>query len=135
VPRQRLLDHAVGVASIDEEQAAFHLQVTRLRDAMRGRRPADLPGLFAYLEHLARNHFAEEERLMALGGYPDLDAHRREHAEFAVTLAELRGRFGSGGPTLTLTVELATWLGSWLRGHVREQDRALGRFLSGPPRA
>lgn len=72
-----------------------------------------------------RRHFADEEKLMARIGYPDLAAHRLQHCQFVDTLTQY------AGPSRTETSpwEFAQLLRGWLRTHIRVVDRRYAEFI------
>ncbi|MDR3419331.1 MAG: bacteriohemerythrin [Nevskia sp.] len=68
----------------------------------------------------ARDHFREEEALMAACNYPDLASHRRAHqqllARITILLLELRnGVFG-------VEESIRQFLGHSLTAHIKDQD-------------
>ena len=78
-----------------------------------------------------RFHFDNEERFMVAVNYPDLDNHRRVHADFIVTLAEIKQRFCSGADVYN---EVRLIYTSLAHGHIPEDDAKLHEFvLSGKP--
>jgi hemerythrin len=88
----------------DEELDAHHQQLIRyiqVLDDPENRRRADqtflqmvLDGLVSY----ASFHFEAEERKMRESGYPNLEAHRAEHADFAKDAMVFRSTVGQVSP-------------------------------------
>jgi hemerythrin-like metal-binding protein len=73
-------------------------------------------------------HFQHEERLMEQHGYPDLPAHRAEHAELIESgRALLQGLRQSGASLSSQQIES---LEHWLTGHIYGTDMAMGRYLA-----
>jgi len=72
-------------------------------------------------------HFKHEERLMLKYGYPDLAAHRTEHAALIDTAKELQQQLlhGASPPS----GEDIAFLEHWLTGHIYGADMALGSYL------
>jgi hemerythrin-like metal-binding protein len=72
-------------------------------------------------------HFAAEERLMEKGGYPDIVAHKRQHADLTKKVLDFQKDFVSG--RLGLGVEVMQCLGAWLQGHIRGTDKKYVPYL------
>jgi hemerythrin len=79
------------------------------------------------LGEYTRIHFAVEESLMRLLGYPDLERHKEEHAELMTRLQELRQRFESGSSALD--GDLMSLLKVWLTRHIMESDQQYAQFF------
>lgn len=73
-------------------------------------------------------HFAAEEKKMVDAAYPGLEAHRREHADFAKDAEIFRRTFLEGSPRLEKA--LLGYLKDWLVSHILTSDRYLGEWLS-----
>jgi hemerythrin len=80
-------------------------------------------GLVAY----AGFHFEAEERKMAEAGYPGLEGHRREHADFARDAALFQDTFGRGSPRFERIV--LSYLKDWLQSHILTSDKQMGLWL------
>jgi len=122
-------DLAIGIGEIDTQHQELYRAVSALREAMREHRLERVVQTVAFLEGYAVHHFAAEERRMEAAGYPGLIHHRSIHREFAKDFLRRKGNLASVGPTPSLVVEMSSWLGEWLRDHVRGLDAEMGRFL------
>ncbi|BDG10216.1 bacteriohemerythrin [Anaeromyxobacter paludicola] len=109
-------------STIDAQHRALFDQLHRVMDA-RQRGPADAALELAEFQRQVRAHFADEERMLAWRGYPDLPEHRAEHAAF---LAELETMDGD------LSAASAAFLRGWLVNHTTGSDR---RYLEWTARA
>jgi hemerythrin-like metal-binding protein len=59
------------------------------------------------LEHLGTyviEHFGTEEELLSRHGYPDLEAHKKEHASFMTLFSKIRGEHDDRGPDSYLAI-------------------------------
>lgn len=75
------------------------------------------------------SHFRSEEWIMGMAGYPNLDAHRKQHR---FLLAELDTFAGTAWqPEVESNVHAARFLHEWFECHVRVWDLALVRYLNG----
>lgn len=124
---------AVGVPAIDRQHVELFDRLDRLLEAARaGRSAAEVGRLLGFLEDYVVTHFGAEEGLMEARGYPELAAHRAEHARFADDLAALLREFLDDGATTLLVVHVNARVTAWLREHIYRADQALGRFLADP---
>jgi hemerythrin len=121
-----------GVDSIDRQHRELFARVRALQDSTRTRTShAEVLRLLDYLDRYAREHFADEEGLMAGAGYPKLDGHREEHRHFLKELAALRGELDRDGATALLVIHTGNRITEWLREHVYRTDLALAAWLRG----
>ena len=79
------------------------------------------------LVRYAQEHFKTEETLMAQGGYPDLEAHKREHAEFEERLAEFLSSASLGHLD---KAGLQRLLNDWLADHILRSDQLYRPYLT-----
>ena len=75
----------------------------------------------------AREHFADEEELMQRYGYPNLDAHKKEHNYFIDTTAHLAVEFMNNRNTTG--GEIAEFLTIWLTNHILKTDMKYKELL------
>lgn len=112
-----------GVVAIDQQHRQLFEILNRLHDKSLNPHAdrTDLQASLDRLEQYARFHFAEEERLMETGNYPDLDAHRQSHARFRDKLAELRQLAEEGDLREAFAASLSFLLDFLVR-HVQQED-------------
>lgn len=79
-------------------------------------------GLLLYV----RQHFAVEERLFKRYGYPQTEAHLKEHEHFTVAVEEWKSRHQAGE---ALSLEILGFLKHWLLYHILRSDKAYAPFL------
>jgi hemerythrin len=120
---------SVGIDEIDAQHRTLIDLVNELNNAIEERHGnAAVGDVLLRLEEYTRIHFAVEEGLMRVLGYPDLAAHKREHARLTEQLAELRGRFDAGRTALGF--ELMHFLKRWLTSHIMESDQDYARHFA-----
>lgn len=121
---------AIGVPAVDDQHRELFRQVNLVLAALGDERGAEVGRALEFLGRYAIEHFAAEERLMRECGYPELEPHRREHVEFVQSFQEVCRSYLAEGARPPVVVRLNVWLCSWLRRHVGQTDRALGRYLA-----
>jgi len=119
---------ATGVGEIDAQHRELLQQVDNLLGALETD-PAAVGRLLDFLGDYAASHFDMEDRLMVDRGYPAAEAHREAHAAFLRAFGRVRYDFSLDGLTPGLAELVSGWLVEWLKGHILELDRALGRWL------
>jgi hemerythrin-like metal-binding protein len=120
-------DHRALVALLGEIARRFTPQPDEAADA------GGHEALMAALEDLGdrtREHFRNEEELMRSIGYPDLAAHRSEHALLVAEYVEMVRELRQQGVT-RLEEETIAALRSWLVAHILGADRDLAEFYCG----
>lgn len=111
---------------IDDSQIDFqHRQlidsIGDLEDALTANDARRIGEALPFLRMYAQVHFADEERALALIKWPHLTEHCALHATFRARLNELESTVGRNDQAAGLS--LLTFLGSWLRDHIRGADR------------
>lgn len=121
----------IGVAAIDRQHRDLFERIDALINACQaGRCQDEVAGLLEFLQGYVQVHFAEEEELMRLRGYPERSGHGREHARFSENLQDLVKGFAEQGFTSPLLNDLNATLVDWLYEHVCGRDRSLGQWLA-----
>lgn len=81
------------------------------------------------LTNFVNIHFAVEEALMRLHGYPDLDAHIAAHKAFSADLNEIKHH----SIREDVSAEMTTLVKNWLVGHIGIADKAYVPHLRSAP--
>ncbi len=118
----------VGVKQVDEQHKKLVDMLNTLSLAMgnnQGR--AALAELMGEIKEYARIHFQTEEAMMIQYAYPELDAHKGEHARFVETVRHSEAGYAQGEVS---AFEVWTFLREWLMDHIMETDFRMGRFLN-----
>lgn len=121
---------ATGIELIDAQHREWIRRLEDVSLAMHSVQGAKrLVATLDFLKDYTRFHFQTEERIMAELQYPELDEHRRKHAELHETLARLEADLDEDGITPALTDAVNTLLGNWLVQHIQEVDRRFSTFF------
>jgi hemerythrin len=74
-------------------------------------------------------HFNNEERYMASIGFPNLEAHKKLHANLLTELQQFINNFKNGEAT-HLSKDFSTFLNFWLATHIRGIDFRYGDYVA-----
>ncbi|SRR6266567_4282095 len=114
---------AVGIPEIDAQHERF-FEIFNLLYAttVAGSGSTPVRAIYHDLNTLAALHFSAEEALLEGIGYPGLERHRGQHAEFMAQLARL--------PLLQQTQPVLSFLRSWLLEHILGMDKAWSIWMN-----
>ncbi len=120
--------YSVGVAQLDSEHQRFFELSRNLYEAMAAGASRSATGillgqLFAY----GVSHMTHEEDILEEHGYPELEAHRREHKLFRKQVRDFIEEFDSGRSAMAVT--LLRFLHNWQKSHLEEVDQRYVSFL------
>lgn len=120
---------SVGIASIDKEHQKLIQMINDLNDAMKQGKANDVVGkqLDALVQYTVL-HFANEERLFARHGFPESDAHKREHEALKDEVSKFVADFKAG--KAGLSIQLFMFLKDWLQKHIKGSDMKYAPFLT-----
>ena len=120
---------SVGVAELDDQHQGLVALFNRFHERMMsGHGHRMLDGVLAELQRYAEVHFASEERLFGLHGYPEAPAHQAEHVAFSARVRELRAEVAAGKQFVSLPA--LNFVRDWLADHVMNVDMAYKAFFA-----
>lgn len=120
---------AIHVAQMDSQHKRLNEIANAIIEHLRQDADRDaLARVFDALADYTNHHFADEEKLMALYGYPGAGEHCRKHSELILQLHEYRERVLGGN--VTDKAGFLTFFESWLVTHIMDEDRKYGDFLN-----
>ncbi|MBF0262597.1 MAG: bacteriohemerythrin [Magnetococcales bacterium] len=117
-----------GIRDVDSDHKKLVDMVNRLHHAMKEGQGREVLG--ALLKELADYtvfHFQREESYFARHGYPDREAHMREHKLLLEAVVGLIQRFEAGN--FAVAIDLLAIAKSWLIEHIMGVDMRFGPFL------
>lgn len=120
---------SVGLPQIDEHHRHLFMLLDKIYTTFGG--PDANEELTLVIDELidyAIYHFFFEEQAMGNSNYPHLDQHRQAHDYFTSRVVALHEEHHTGKRPLTLDV--LTFLQSWLVNHIVETDGQFGRFVA-----
>ena len=114
---------SVGVALLDNDHKKLVSMLNQLFDAINsGQGKESLGTILDGLVDYTKIHFANEERLFVQTSYPDSIAHKKEHDDLTRQVVDLQTKY-KAGVTGTLSLEVMTFLKTWLVNHIQGNDR------------
>lgn len=120
--------YEIGVLELDHDHRQLVGLINELYEAMKiGHGYELINQLIDRLLKYSAEHFANEEGFMRASNYPHLEAHAREHDEFRSRIGEM-DRDRREGQLLPST-EMLSFLCDWLKTHILESDKDVGRFI------
>ncbi|MDJ0622196.1 MAG: bacteriohemerythrin [Desulfocapsaceae bacterium] len=81
------------------------------------------------IQMYAASHFAREEHLFDVHGYPDMDDHLQEHDYFEDMLVQFEDAFKAGRQDLNDST--LDFFSDWLINHINGSDQEYVPFLKG----
>jgi len=119
-----------GDAEIDQQHRELFDRIDKLLAASRDKRSREEVGqTLTFLGDYVVHHFSAEERMMEAAAYPEIAAHRAEHARFVQEFTILYNEYKSEGPTTLFIIRVGNRVTGWLREHIYRTDRTLVQWL------
>ncbi len=113
---------SVGVEEIDEQHKKLVGIINHLHDSLKTNSyKEELKIIFMELIDYTKYHFEAEEKIMAEAGYEDLESHKKQHQKFVNKLLRMKDRCYMGKEEIS--VELSSFLSSWMLGHILRSDK------------
>lgn len=122
---------ALNVRELDEQHKRLFAILDRLcRIIQMGQDKTILEEVLHSLIVSTFAHVRAEERYMRQTGYPELNEHKNEHAEFIAQALDLRERIEQG--RIAVKLESVSLLADWVRSHILTSDRRLAEYVAKP---
>jgi len=113
--------YSLGISSIDDQHFVIIDLLLKLQNKEGNLELPELRSLLQELKDYARDHFTHEEECMLKAGFPDLAAHKKEHASFVRNLAVMGFRLQNH--SVLPATDIADFLTRWLIDHIGGRDR------------
>ncbi len=115
-------DLETGIAIIDADHKVLVSLLNQVFETVGDREEkATLGSVLNSLIEYTEYHFAREERLQAVAGYPGLEAHKQRHAALTQQVMTIRTRFEQDAESVH-GEEVLSFLRSWLVDHIKGHD-------------
>ena len=119
---------SVGVEEIDSQHKKLIGMVCDFYEGIKGDHNEAFGRLLSSLLEYAVYHFETEEKYMDQFGYSDTEAHKQEHRAFTEKVLDVKKRFDDG--SLVLSLEITSFLRTWMAGHVRGADQSYSKCFT-----
>jgi len=120
---------STGVGSIDAQHRMLFSIGSELVAAMKiGQGKERMAPVLTRLIQYTEVHFAYEERLLQLHGYPGLAAHKKLHDDLTRQVRQFQKEFESG--QVAISIRMLSFLDDWLRIHIGETDQGYVGLLT-----
>ncbi len=120
---------SVGDARLDGDHRVLVTVINQLYDALdTGQSRAVVGSIVNVLAEYTEHHFHREEGLFLAGGFPDAEAHIRQHRALAAKVCEARDRW-LAGERQALCEDVLDFLRKWLTDHILVADKAYGPWV------
>ncbi len=121
--------YSVNIKEIDEQHKKLIGIINDLHDAMsKGKSNDVLSKVLQDLIDYTRVHFANEERIMNMHGYPDYAVHKAVHEDLVRQVTKFDKEFREG--KFGLSIQMMNFLKDWLSKHILETDKKYSPFLN-----
>ena len=118
--------YSVHVEAIDEQHRNLFNTVNQLIDIFETGSGELLPVIHDLIAYLSV-HFHQEHLVMMNAGYPEFEAHSREHRKFTEKVGQFLAAYREGDTELGLKMLL--YLKEWIRDHTTMLDLRYGEYL------
>ena len=121
----------LGVAAIDDQHEEIFIHFNKLTEALqKGTGSSEVLDILAYLDRYTAIHFNDEEVLMELHRYPQLELQRQQHSRFRENVALLSEQVANHAPMQDIAIKIDAVLIKYFITHIRKLDRELVDFIT-----
>ncbi len=122
-------NYSVKIKIIDNQHQNLVALINQLYDGVSQGKGSESAGkTLDELINYTRTHFAYEEQLFRIHGYPEYLAHKAEHDALTEKVLDFQSQFRAGKATLALP--LLSFLKDWLTNHIQGTDKRYSNFLN-----
>lgn len=119
---------SVGIQEIDDQHQFLVELLNKLHRAIHQRQgTAAAEAILMELVEYTKIHFAVEESLMRILGYPYYEEHKQQHDHLISEIHQLQDKLASGKASVTF--ELLHFLRVWLTKHIMDEDQQYSPFF------
>jgi hemerythrin-like metal-binding protein len=123
-------DMSVGLKQFDDEHREMMDLLNDIHSAI-SEKESDvvITGVFKKFIECGVTHFSHEEELMDEFGYPDAEAHKKEHDDLVSKVNNIYEQYENGKKAYSL--ELVLFLKDWMLLHLKVTDTKYTSFFIG----
>ena len=120
----------IGVPLIDNQHKNLIRRMDKLKHACRlGKGVDEIEKTLRFVVSYLKEHFKDEEKLQSEYKYPQIQEHKKFHADFTVAVINLVQDFQLDGPNQELAGKVNKTLIQWVIRHIRTEDKKLAAHL------
>ena len=120
----------IGVPLIDRQHRALVSALDTLtEECARGKWPDTIEKTLNFIIAYTKEHFADEERVQAECGFPEMEAHKRMHADLILQVSLLVDELQKSGRSIDLFTKINKALVDWVIHHIGAEDKKIGLFI------
>ncbi|MFA6400255.1 MAG: bacteriohemerythrin [Salinivirgaceae bacterium] len=121
-------DLSVKIDSIDDQHKKLIELINDFYENIKNRsNDESISKLLRGMNKYTVEHFNVEEELMKKYGYPDIEAHKKEHDKFVAKVTELEEKFNNG--KVIVSFEITSFLKDWWKNHIQVVDQKYSDFF------
>jgi hemerythrin len=119
---------SVGIETIDNQHKKLVEAINGFYDGInRKSNKEEMLELLKKMKEYSHLHFGYEEGLLKKHGYTLFENHLKEHKSFIEKIEDIENRLKLG--KLVISIELTSFLNSWLNNHILVADKKYSSFL------
>ena len=120
----------IGVPLIDDQHKELVHRMDKLMSASRsGKGAEEIEKTLRFVVSYFKEHFNDEEDLQSEYKYPEMQEHKKLHADFTLTVIKLVQDFQLNGPNQELAGKVNKMLLQWVIKHIRTEDKKLAAYI------
>jgi hemerythrin len=123
-------DLLTGHAIIDEQHREIFARAEVFWEKGRfGDSGNQLHQMLQFFEDYTNQHLSQEEAMQQEKGYPDFEAHRKEHDDYRKQYLALKKQYRASGAHPYLGIKAVVFTIDWLTNHIKKTDKALAAYI------
>ena len=122
-------EFCTGIEEMDKHHKIFFDYLDELEETAGGSKGREvIDRVLKQLDDYIRYHFAEEEKILKVTGYPELNYQKKQHEFFIAQIADLKDGYSRGEACIPIST--LEFLRDWFLRHILESDKKYGDYLS-----
>lgn len=119
--------YSVNIELIDNNHKMIIELINSMHDAiLMGREEEEVENVLRALMRYTDVHFAEEEKILESGGYPNFREHTFKHNKMTEQVWKMYERYEDGE---NITNEIMSLLTRWVTNHIMSEDQEYAAYL------
>ncbi|MBI5426682.1 MAG: bacteriohemerythrin [Nitrospinae bacterium] len=120
--------YCTGIKEFDQQHMALFGMINKLHKAMvEGKEKTVTESVLLGLVEYTQTHFANEEAMFKVHGYPETADHVERHKKLIAQVSDFYAAYKKGGAQIDQN--LMEFLKDWLNNHIKVVDKKYGPYL------